>query len=205
MRTALFDYDLPGTLIAQEPRPRGSSRLLHLDRQTGAVAHRLFSDLPEILLPGDLLVRNDVRVRPTRLYGRDAQDRIVEIFLLKATDPERRRWLALAKPGRRAKAGAPIRFDPDLAAAVLDVDEESRRIVEFDRPLTDVLLERLGHVPFLLTYAGRRARRTATRIVRDTRLSTPASRSPSRHRRRGSISLPRRSPRCASGASRSRT
>ena len=109
MKTALFDYDLPRELIAQEPRPRGSSRLLVLDRGSGAVAHRPFSVLPEILRPGDLLVRNDVRVRPARLYGRDAQDRIVEIFLLKPTDPERKRWLTLAKPGRRAKAGARIR------------------------------------------------------------------------------------------------
>lgn len=147
MRTDLFDYDLPGELIAQEPRPRGSSRLLVLNRQTGAVTHRLFRDLPEILRAHDLLVRNDVRVRRARLYGRDVQDRLVEVFLLRPLDPVRRRWLALAKPGRRAKAGAAIRFDPDLAASVLEVDEESRRIVEFGRPLTDALLERLGHVP----------------------------------------------------------
>jgi len=147
MRTELFDYDLPGELIAQESRPRGSSRLLVLNRQTGAVAHRVFRDLPEILRAHDLLVRNDVRVRPARLYGRDVRDRVVEIFLLRSADPERRRWLALAKPGRRAKAGAAIRFEPDLAASVREVDEESRRLVEFDRPLTDALLERLGHVP----------------------------------------------------------
>lgn len=147
MKTALFDYDLPGDRIAQEPRPRGSGRLLHLDRETGAVRHRLFSELPAILRPGDLLVRNDVRVRPARLYGRDPQDRIVEIFLLTAIDSERRRWRALAKPGRRAKTGAPIRFDPDLTAEVVAVDEESRRVVEFDRPVTDAVLERLGHVP----------------------------------------------------------
>ncbi|MDQ5858710.1 MAG: tRNA preQ1(34) S-adenosylmethionine ribosyltransferase-isomerase QueA [Acidobacteriota bacterium] len=147
MKTDLFDYDLPGGLIAQEPRPRGSSRLLVLNRETGAVAHRLFSDLPGILLPSDLLVRNDVRVRPARLFGRDAQDRLVEIFLLRSIDQQRRRWLALAKPGRRAKARAAIRFDTAVAATVLEVDEESRRIVEFDRPLTDALLDRLGHVP----------------------------------------------------------
>ena len=147
MRTALFDYALPAELIAQTPRPRGSSRLMVVDRETGKVTHRLFRDLPEILLAGDLLVRNDVRVRPARLYGRDAQDRVVELFLLRALDPERRRWLALAKPGRRAKAGAVIRCDSDLAASVLRVDEESRRILEFDRPLTDPVLEAIGHVP----------------------------------------------------------
>jgi S-adenosylmethionine:tRNA ribosyltransferase-isomerase len=147
MRTELFDYDLPGELIAQEPRPRGSSRLLVLNRETGAVAHRLFRDLPDLLQAGDLLVRNDVGVRLARLYGRDDKDRLVEIFLLRSVDAERCRWLALAKPGRRAKAVAVIRFEAELNASVLDVDHESRRLVEFDRPLTDALLERLGHVP----------------------------------------------------------
>src|SRR5688500_19628792 len=109
MKTALFDYHLPGDRIAQEPRPRGSGRLLHLDRETGAIGHRLFSELPEILRPGDLLVRNDVRVRPARLYGRDPPDRIVEIFLLGSIDPERRRCRALAQPGPRAQEGTPLR------------------------------------------------------------------------------------------------
>jgi S-adenosylmethionine:tRNA ribosyltransferase-isomerase len=147
MRTELFDYDLPGELIAQEPRPRGTSRLMVLDRATGEATHRLFRDLPEILRRGDLLVRNDVRVRPARLYGHDDRDRIVEIFLLRAVDSESRRWLALAKPGRRAKAGAVIRFERDLHASVLDVDEEARRLVEFEVPLTSALLQQLGHVP----------------------------------------------------------
>jgi S-adenosylmethionine:tRNA ribosyltransferase-isomerase len=147
MRTELFDFELPAELIAQEPRPRGSSRLLALDRRTGAIAHRQFHELPDLLRPGDLLVRNDVRVRPARLWGRDVRDRIVEIFLLRAVDPESRRWLALAKPGRRAKAGAVIRFDGGLEASVLHVDEEARRLVEFETPLTGARLEELGHVP----------------------------------------------------------
>ena len=66
MRTDLFDYELPVERIAQHPRPRGSSRLLTLDRESGAIAHRRFAELPELLRPGDLLVRNDVRVLPTR-------------------------------------------------------------------------------------------------------------------------------------------
>ncbi len=147
MRTDLFDYDLPAELIAQQPRPRGSSRLLTLDRRTGAITHRRFADFPHLLAPGDLLVRNDVRVRLTRLYGRDEQDRLVEIFLLRPLDPERRRWLALAKPGRRAKTGRSIRFEEGLAASVREVDAEARRLVEFERPVSDELLERIGRVP----------------------------------------------------------
>jgi S-adenosylmethionine:tRNA ribosyltransferase-isomerase len=147
VRTDLFDYQLPADRIAQDPRPRGSSRLLTLDRKSGSIAHRHFQEFPELLRSGDLLVRNDVRVRPTRLYGRDEKDRLVEIFLLRPLDIERRRWLALAKPGRRAKADRSIRFEEGVAAFVLEVDDEARRLVEFDRPIFDELLERIGHVP----------------------------------------------------------
>jgi S-adenosylmethionine:tRNA ribosyltransferase-isomerase len=143
----LFDYDLPADRIAQEPRPRGSSRLLTLDRATGAIGHRRFEELPDLLQPGDLVVRNDVRVRNTRLYGRDEKDRVVEIFLLAPLDAERRRWRALAKPGRRARPGGTIHFAPDAGATVREVDDESHRAIEFDRPVDEELLERIGHVP----------------------------------------------------------
>ncbi len=147
MRVALFDYHLPADRIAQEARPRGTSRLLVLDRRSGELAHRRFADLPEILRPGDLLVRNDVRVRPARLYGRDSEGRLVEIFLLRAADEGRRRWLTLAKPGRRAKAGRMVRFDDGLTADVLTVHDDGSRTVLFDRPLDDALLAHVGHTP----------------------------------------------------------
>ena len=147
MRVDAFDYDLPADRIAQEARPRGSSRLLVLDRRTGAVAHRRFADLPELLHPGDLLVRNDVRVRPARLYGRDAQQRLVEIFLLRPDSPDRRRWLALAKPGRRARSGHRIDFGEGVAAQVVEVADDGVRTVLFDAPLEDGALDRLGHTP----------------------------------------------------------
>jgi S-adenosylmethionine:tRNA ribosyltransferase-isomerase len=118
-----------------------------MDRGTGTVEHRRFAELPDLLRAGDLLVRNDVRVRRTRLYGRDEQDRLVEVFLLRPLEEGRHRWLALAKPGRRAKVGRTIRFEAGLAATILAVDDEARRVVEFDRPITDGLLEEIGHVP----------------------------------------------------------
>ena len=133
MRVDLFDYDLPANRIAQEARPRGSSRLLVLDRATGHISHRRFAELPELLRAGDLLVRNDVRVRPARLYGRDGEDRLVEIFLLRREDPDGRRWTALAKPGRRAKAGRTIRFEDGLSSRVETVHEDGSRTVLFDR------------------------------------------------------------------------
>ena len=147
MRVDLFDYDLPADRIAQEPRPRGSSRLLTLDRRTGAVGHRAFADFPELLRPGDLLVRNDVRVRPARLYGRDALGRVVEIFLLAPADGGRRTWSALARPGRRARKGSRITFDEGVSADIEDVSPDGRRAARFDREIDDALLERIGHVP----------------------------------------------------------
>ncbi len=147
MRVDLFDYDLPAERIAQQARPRGSSRLLVLGRANGEVAHRRFVDLPQLLREGDLLVRNDVRVRPARLYGRDARERLVEIFLLEKRNADPARWLALARPGRRARAGGRIRFDADLTAEVAAVADDGTRTVVFDRPLDAALLERIGHTP----------------------------------------------------------
>ncbi|MFY9552257.1 MAG: S-adenosylmethionine:tRNA ribosyltransferase-isomerase, partial [Thermoanaerobaculia bacterium] len=147
MRVDLFDYELPAERIAQEARPRGESRLLAVNRATGALSHRRFAGLPELLVPGDLLVRNDVGVRPARLFGRDAEDRLVEIFLLTRKDASGTRWRALAKPGRRAKVDRSIRFEQGLLARVERVDEDGTRHVSFDRPLDDALLSRIGRTP----------------------------------------------------------
>ena len=147
MRVDLFDYELPTGRIAQEPAPRGSSRLLVLDRATGRIAHRRFTEFPDLLEPGDLLVRNDVRVRRARLYGRDPEGRLVEIFLLAPIGENARRWTALAKPGRRAKRDRRIVFAEGLAAAVAEVAADGKRQVVFDRAVDDALLERIGNVP----------------------------------------------------------
>jgi S-adenosylmethionine:tRNA ribosyltransferase-isomerase len=147
VRVDLFDYFLPADRIAQTARARGASRLLVLDRETGAVAHRRFADFPELLRDGDLLVRNDVRVRPARLWGRDAGGRLVEIFLLHTVAGDDRRWLSLAKPGRRAKANREIRFAGELAARVAAVHDDGKREIQFDRGVDDALLERIGSVP----------------------------------------------------------
>jgi S-adenosylmethionine:tRNA ribosyltransferase-isomerase len=147
VRVDLFDYTLPADRIAQEARPRGQSRLLVLDRATGAVAHRVFADLPKLLARGDLLVRNDVRVRHARLYGKDAEGRLVEIFLLRPIEEDRRRWSALARPGRRAKKRRTLRFQEGLTAVVEEVHANGRREVQFEREIDDAILERIGSVP----------------------------------------------------------
>jgi len=147
MRVDLFDYFLPGDRIAQDPRPRGTGPLLVLDRASGVVTHRQFSELPELLRPGDLLVRNDVRVRHARLYGKDAQGRLIEIFLLEPLEKERHRWLALARPGRRAKEGSAVGFEEGMVGRVERVRDDGKREVRFDRPIDEELLDRIGHVP----------------------------------------------------------
>lgn len=147
MRVDLFDYFLPGDRIAQAARPRGTSRLLVLDKKTRAIEHRRFADFPGLLREGDVLVRNDVRVRMARLHGRDEEGRFVEIFLLRPLRDGLRQWEALARPGRRAKRGRSIGFREGLEGRVGEVREDGRREILFDRDVNAGLLERIGNVP----------------------------------------------------------
>ncbi len=118
-----------------------------LDRNTGAFDHRRFSEFPDLLREGDVLVRNDVRVRLARLYGRDEEGRLVEIFLLRPIGGDLRRWEALSKPGRRAKRGRTVRFSEGLEARVENARGDGRREIIFNREIDDPLLERIGNVP----------------------------------------------------------
>ncbi|MDQ2870874.1 MAG: tRNA preQ1(34) S-adenosylmethionine ribosyltransferase-isomerase QueA [Acidobacteriota bacterium] len=147
MKVSLFDFDLPADRIAQSPAERGSSRLLVLDRETGAISHRRFTDLPGLLRPGDVVVRNDVRVRHARLWARDSSDRLTEIFLLEAVNDDPSRWTALARPGRRAKPGRRLAFPEGLSATVGALGDGGRREVVFDRPVDDAYLARCGSIP----------------------------------------------------------
>ena len=144
MLVDLFDYALPAASIAQRPRPRGQSRLLRLSREGGAVSHHAFPELPALLRPGDLLVRNDARVMPARLLGRTPDGREVELFL---TGPAAQSGTCLARPGRRAKTGAVIQLPEGVEARIEEVEPGGLRRVRFTPPLSAELLERIGHVP----------------------------------------------------------
>ena len=132
MKTSDFYYDLPKELIAQTPvEPRDSSRLLVLGRENGEIEHRHFYDIIDYLDEGDLIVANDSRVLPARIYGVKDTGARVEFLLLKQISGNR--WETLCKPGRKAKEGAKFTFgDGLLTATVVEVKDDGNRIVDFD-------------------------------------------------------------------------
>ena len=170
MKTSDFDYHLTPDRIAQHPASRrDASRLLALDRARGVVSHHAFADLPKLLCPGDLLVINDTRVIPARLFGTvrrgggggdgpgsAAAEREVEVLLLReepAVPPERI-WTALARPARALQTGTIVRFtDPAFEGTVIGVGERGVRHIAFHPiqaaggPSFEVWLSRVGHVP----------------------------------------------------------
>lgn len=148
MKTSDFYFDLPEELIAQTPlERRDASRLLCLDRWSGAREHRIFSELPELLHPGDCLVMNDSRVLPARLMGMRETGGVVEALLLR--DLGGGRWECLTRPGRKTRPGTRLIFgNGELEAEVLEVVEGGNRIVEFKyEGIFLEVLERLGKMP----------------------------------------------------------
>lgn len=149
MKTSDFFYDLPEELIAQDPlEDRTASRLLVLNRETGAIEHKIFSDVIDYLNEGDCLVINNTRVIPARLIGeKEDTGGKVEVLLLKrrANDV----WETLVKPGKKLKPGAKITFgDGRLRAEVLEVVEEGNRLVKFYyEGIFEEILDSLGEMP----------------------------------------------------------
>ena len=148
MKKSDFYFDLPEELIAQTPlQQRDSSRLLLLDKQTGAVEHRHFYELPEFLGEGDCLVLNDSRVLPARLLGSRSTGGSVELVLLR--DLGEGRWECLSRPGKKTRPGTELSFGGgELTATVEDVIEGGNRIVRFHyEGIFLEVLERLGKMP----------------------------------------------------------
>lgn len=151
VRVDELDYELPPERIAQQPlRPRDASRLMVIDPETGRWRHTRFRRLPAYLRRDDCLVLNETRVRPARLLGRRSGGGRVELLLLRELDD--RRWLALARPGRRLRPGAvawcgedrPVRVD------VEEVRESGERVVRLQPPAGESVadaLRRVGKVP----------------------------------------------------------
>ncbi|HEX2947284.1 MAG TPA: tRNA preQ1(34) S-adenosylmethionine ribosyltransferase-isomerase QueA [Clostridia bacterium] len=149
MKSSDFYYELPQELIAQEPlKDRSSSRLLVLDKKTGGIEHRVFSDIKEYLRAGDCLVMNDTRVIPARLLGvREDTGGKIEFVLLKNIEGDV--WEVILKPGKRAKPGARFVFgNGDLRAEIIEVAEGGNRLVRFEyQGIFQEVLDRVGIIP----------------------------------------------------------
>ena len=149
MKTHDFYYDLPKERIAQTPvEPRDHSRLLVMDRFTGEMEHRHFYDIVDYLRPGDLLIINDSRVLPARLYGYK-EDTGAHMELLLLEQKENMVWECLAKPGKKAKPGVKLIFgDGLLVGEVVEVKEDGNRMVKFtcDGNFYSVL-DQIGQMP----------------------------------------------------------
>lgn len=151
MQTDDFDYDLPNGLIAQRPAdPRDSCRLLVLDRTSGQMDHRVFTDLPEYLRTDDLLVVNETRVLPARLRGvKDETGGAVEVLLLR--ERYENAWECLVKPGRRLRPGARVIFGNGIMTGLVvdQLDTGGGRLVQFT-PRTSRFIDavhELGEMP----------------------------------------------------------
>jgi S-adenosylmethionine:tRNA ribosyltransferase-isomerase len=157
LRSSDFDYDLPPELIAQTPlEPRDASRLLVLHRASGHIEHRLFREISTYLRPGDLLVANESRVIPARLFGHKVPTggKVEMLLISKRADGT---WEVLLKPGRRVKPGTRVALDAtksetraaageSVSAEVVDTTPAGGRVVAFSAPI-EPLLEQLGVIP----------------------------------------------------------
>ena len=148
MKTSDFDYYLPEELIAQTPvYPRDSSRLMVYDRNTDKVEHRRFYDIVDYLKAGDVLVRNNTKVLPARMFAFTPNGGKVEVLLLKRFNLNE--WEVLVKPGKKARVGANLTISSELSLTVMDNIEESgsRRVkFNYDGVFEDII-SRLGEMP----------------------------------------------------------
>ena len=148
MKLTDFSYELPKELIAQHPaEPRDHARLMLYDKETGAVEHKYFYDLLDELHAGDVLVFNDSKVIPARLYGhRQQTGGKVEVLLLTPVGEDR--WEVLVKPGKKALPGTIIEFPEGLTAEVLDRTDFGGRVVQFHyEGVFDDIIDTIGEMP----------------------------------------------------------
>ncbi len=151
MKTSDFYYDLPKELIAQDPlEDRSSSRMLCLNRQSGEITHRHFSDIIDYLDPGDTLVINNTKVIPARLIGeKEGTGAAIEVLLLNRVKNRESTWETLVRPGKKCRIGTRISFGGGLMIGeVTDIVEEGNRYVRFEyEGVFEEILDRLGQMP----------------------------------------------------------
>lgn len=150
MRTEDFDFILPEELIAQHPlEQRDHSRLLVLDKHTGSIAHRRFDNILEYLQPGDVLVVNNTRVIPARLFGvKMGGTAHIEVLLLKPVENQPDCWEVLVRPGKRVKQGAQVDFGDGRMIGTIIEETDSGRIMQFQyEGIFNEILDELGTMP----------------------------------------------------------
>ncbi|MBQ6613687.1 MAG: tRNA preQ1(34) S-adenosylmethionine ribosyltransferase-isomerase QueA [Clostridia bacterium] len=146
-----FYYDLPESQIAQTPaEKRDNSRLLVVDRKSGELEHKRFFNITDYIRPEDVLVVNNSKVIPARIFGTDAEkdDRVVEFLLLRRHGD--RVWETLVRPGKKAKIGKKFVFgDGILTGEIVDIVEEGNRLIEFSLGSAEIysVLEKIGNMP----------------------------------------------------------
>lgn len=148
MKTSDFDYYLPENLIAQSPlEKRDSSRLLVLDKETGEIEHKHFTDIVDYLSKDDILVLNNTKVMPARLYGTKDTKAVVEVLLLK--EKEKDMWECLTKPAKRIKLGTVVTFKENLLKAeCVGIGKEGIRFFKFIyKGIFNEILDQLGEMP----------------------------------------------------------
>ena len=148
MKTEDFYYDLPEELIAQHPlKNRSDSRLMLLNKYNGEIEHKHFYDIINYLNPGDVLVLNNTKVMPARLFGhRENKDEKIEVLLLKQKEDDI--WECLTKPGKKTKIGSKIIFSDKLKAEVVDISEDGSRHIKFlYNGIFNEILDELGEMP----------------------------------------------------------
>ncbi|MCI5552992.1 MAG: tRNA preQ1(34) S-adenosylmethionine ribosyltransferase-isomerase QueA [Tenericutes bacterium] len=149
MKTEDFDYELPEHLIAQTPiQKRDTSRMMVLDKKTGEIEHRHFHDIVDYLGENDVLVLNDTKVMPARIYGvKEETNAAIELLLLK--EMENDTWECLTKPAKRVKVGSVISFgDGRLKALCIEEKEEGIRVFKLDyEGILYEILDSLGEMP----------------------------------------------------------
>ncbi|ACF14924.1 S-adenosylmethionine/tRNA-ribosyltransferase-isomerase [Chloroherpeton thalassium ATCC 35110] len=151
MRLSDFRYTLPKTAVAEYPsEPRDSCKLMVLDRRKKTTDHKQFSDLLDYFKKGDVLVLNDTKVFPARLYGnKEKTSAKIEVFLLRELNKQAGLWDVLVEPARKVRVGNKIYFPNDLVAEVVDNTTSRGRTIRFLNPDIDIfsIVEKVGQMP----------------------------------------------------------
>jgi S-adenosylmethionine:tRNA ribosyltransferase-isomerase len=145
MLVSEFDYDLPTELIAQHPLPRrDDSRMMVVERKTAKIHHGRFREFADFMNSGDLLVLNDTKVIPARVWGKSGGAKVEFLFI---NELEPGCWEVMCRPARRIRLGDSICFAPGFEARVEEVGEEGKRVLRFDNADVRAELEKVGYAP----------------------------------------------------------